>query len=414
MSKKDRQLEAILEELQRLVRRPPSASQGPPVASVALDDDLESEEVKTLSLVEDERDALGEARRRLAEDLRFEHLKERDLKAATWRFVCLAYTDREQNHVRAFLDEHALEVLSLTCFFPVEFLTVQKGVDLFGVRFSPIEVLDVPRFVFGADPDPTVKSAISVPCRGTDYGRMRERALPPAEHALRLLRATLREEQFMPDHQLRFRLGEQYWFDDGATGWTTSPDREWELELDEQLVRRVTSHELSTLPLTGANEVEHRTNLALRWFERAQLAADPNVEVLYLFFALESMIGDKSEGLKASALAVRRAVLGLAVRGGFTHPARIFLLYDEVRSAAVHGEVAPELGRKEVDRFAWDVRRAISEFLSFARTEGLTKRKQVRKALDTDERLNSVLDGLLREDPKLWQQYVDRVRKKTS
>lgn len=70
MSKKDQQPEAILEELQRLVRRSPSASQGRPVASVALGDDFESEEVK--NLVEDARDALVEARNRLTEDLRLE------------------------------------------------------------------------------------------------------------------------------------------------------------------------------------------------------------------------------------------------------------------------------------------------------------------------------------------------------
>ena len=71
-------------------------------------------------------------------------------------------------------------------------------------------------------------------------------------------------------------------------------------------------------------------------------------ELLYLFFALEAMLGDKSEGLKAPALAVRRAIRGLVTRDGFIHPARTYLLYDEVRSAAVHGEEPPEIGQRRL------------------------------------------------------------------
>ena len=103
--------------------------------------------------------------------------------------------------------------------------------------------------------------------------------------------------------------------------WTSPPDEGWDLELDDQLLRHATSQEISTLPRVPGNDVERRLDLALRWFERGQLAADPLEELLYLFFALEAILGDKSEGLKAPALAVRRAILGLVTRDGFIHPA---------------------------------------------------------------------------------------------
>jgi hypothetical protein len=132
------------------------------------------------------------------------------------------------------------------------------------------------------------------------------------------------------------------------------------------------------------------------------LVVDPISKLLYLFFALEAILGDKSEGLKGAGLAVRRALLGLLVNGGFSHPARTFVLYDNVRSAAVHGEEPPQISPKDVDAFAWDVRRAVNEFLRFARRNGLTRRAQVREALDADARRERVIDGLLEQDPELW------------
>jgi hypothetical protein len=99
-------------------------------------------------------------------------------------------------------------------------------------------------------------------------------------------------------------------------------------------------------------------------------------------------------------------MLGLLTSGGSRHPSRTYLLYEDVRSAAVHGEAPPEIGEREVSDFAWDVRRALNEFLEFARREGLTKRAQVRRALDAHERRESVVRGLLRDDPKRWGPYL--------
>jgi hypothetical protein len=115
----------------------------------------------------------------------------------------------------------------------------------------------------------------------------------------------------------------------------------------------------------------------LGWFERSQLATDSLIELLYLFVALEAILGDTSEGLKAPALAIWRAMLGLAASGSFAHPARVYVLYDAVRSAAVHGEQPPEVSPEDVNRFAGDVRRAINEFLGY----GLWGRSLLRWSL---------------------------------
>lgn len=313
-----------------------------------------------------------------------------------------------------FATAHAREPMQRTCFFPVELLTIKQEVELYGVRLLPADAAQPPPMLFGPDPTATMSSVVAVDCSGTNYDNMRRRARIRAERALRLLRATLRENRFLHDSQLRFRLGETVWFDDRASGWRRRPEAGSELELDDELLREATSQEISTLPEVPTNDLERRVDLALQWFERAQLAGDPMIKLLYLFFALESILGDKSESLKAPALAIRRATLGLLASDGFVHPARTYLLYDKVRSTAVHGEEPPAISRKEVDAFAWDVRRALNEFLHYARGEGYTNRAQVRTALDEHPRREGIVKALIKDDPKLWGKYLSPVGEPSS
>jgi hypothetical protein len=128
---------------------------------------------------------------------------------------------------------------------------------------------------------------------------------------------------------------------------------------------------------------------------------------LFLFFALEGILGDKSEGLKAHGLAFRRAMLGIATRGQFVDPNRIFYLYDRVRSAAVHGEHPPELDWRMVGRVAWDVRRALNEYLEYARERGLQKRSRVLRALKDHPDATKLIASLCSKGGPHWQDYLD-------
>lgn len=91
------------------------------------------------------------------------------------------------------------------------------------------------------------------------------------------------------------------------------------------------------------------------WIERAIFTDGPLVALLYRFFALEALLGDKSSGLKGEQLAFRRATFSHAVTGGFRHPETALWLYEEVRNNAVHGESMPDVDEEAADRFASDV-----------------------------------------------------------
>jgi hypothetical protein len=338
---------------------------------------------KALTLVDHQMDALDELEVALARDLRFEHMKEKEIDEAAWDFAVAANRRRDQTHVAAFIEEHAEEPRTLICSFPVEGLTIHRELDLFGVTFTPAEVAEVPEHMFSPVQGP-IGAVVSTDCEGTSATAMKERAREKVEHALRQLRAGLREHHMIPDEQLRFRLGTTYWFSGGGGGWSTRRDEIIDVGLDDKLVELATSTEIARLPAEGGTSTEKAARRALRWFDDALLATEPLKEVLFLFFALEAILGDTSDDLKGESLALRRAVLSHKLNQGFTHPGRIYGLYDKVRSKGVHGGEPLEVSKSEVSKFQWDVRRAINEFLEYAGTEGFTKRGKLLVALDSD------------------------------
>jgi hypothetical protein len=339
-------------------------------------------------------DALEELEAVLAVDLRFEHMKEREIKEAVEDFANAAFVHRDANHIPGFLAKHAEEPQSLVCSFPIEGLTVHREMELFGVTFIPAEEAEIPKHMFGPGQGP-IGAVVSTTCEGTNGTAMKERARKKVDHALRQLRAGLREHRMIPDQQLRFRLGTSYWFEGGGGGWSTRSDQIIDVGLNEELVDLVTSTAIAELPAEGGTNIEKAARRALQWFDDALLATDPLKEVLYLFFALEGILGDKSDKLKGENLALRRALLSHKLDQGFTHPGRIYGLYDEVRSEAVHGGEPLEVSKSEVSNFQWDVRRAINEFLEYARKEGFSKRGKLLAALDSDPARDEIKAGFL-------------------
>ncbi len=382
--------------MQELVRLPVPAELQRTFVLGEIPEDLATPQATTLHLVAIEMEALEWLRLVLPEDVRFEHMSAADVEESTARFVCLAHFRREENHVDAFVAEHARALMQLTCFFPVEDLTVASEISAYGVRFIPASTAPLPARFLAPHPQPPMASVVAVDhCRGTNYERMAERAREIALHGLRVLRAVLREDRFVKDQQLRFRLGEVVWFSDSASGWSAAADRAWGYELSKDALKFASPPPVSSLPATGRSDVEQAANRALWWFEQAQLAVDPLIELLFLFFALEALIGD-TEREKGRRLAIRRAVLGSKTTGHFTHPRRTYLYYGRVRSTAVHGGEPPKVSRDELNKLGWDIRAAINEFLRFASEHRMTERRWVVQALDRDP---------------IWQQVDERFLK---
>jgi len=109
---------------------------------------------------------------------------------------------------------------------------------------------------------------------------------------------------------------------------------------------------------------------------------------------------------RAPVLAFRRAMLGEAVGHGFTHPSATLVLYDEVRSAAVHGGEVPEVTEKVVGQFAWDVREALNEYLAYGADQKFTKQSQLVQALDSHPEHDHMYEWLRENGGEMWAAYL--------
>ena len=347
---------------------------------------------------------------KLDSDPRFEWITPKELDSALWRVVCEArLRPNDLTVADTFLEEHTREPIEETCYFRIEGLTINAEVDIFDVRLLPASTVAVPDHIkafeaidysSGSPPDGSVAA---VPVAGTRGVRMAERGRAGAEHAVRLLRMTLKAHRELDDRSLRFKVSSTVWWMGGGGGRWSMPDRPTRaLPLLADFVSLATSQPVGRLSAAGGNDIEEHARIALGWFERAQLDDDPIPKMLYLFFALEAILGDRSEGLKAEKLALRRAIVGHLTTGSFRHPRRVYTQYEQIRNEAVHGGQPQLVGEKEVVQFSADIRDGINEFLQLAESGGHRSRTELLRLLDDDPARAELAANLYTEDPTLW------------
>ena len=331
---------------------------------------------------------------------RFEHMKTRKLDDELWWFVCAAHLGRT-GIVERFITEFERQPETFLHYFPVEHLVVDAAIQLPGAQLLPAATVPIPSGILAFEPELANRAVVEVEATGTDLKLMMGRARRNAEHALRVLRAILAESREIHDSRLRFVLATTGWRDDSSGTYSDRPLAPTQITT-AMYADLVAGHPVSDLPAQPRNDVEAHAALALRWFERAQMTEDQLTRLLFLFFALEAILGDRSASMKGANLAVRRAMLGFVTTGQFVDPSRIFVYYDEVRSNAVHGDEPVPVTQREVDRFSADIRNAINQFLGFAEAAELTKRKQVRKELLMRSERAELVANLRARDQERW------------
>jgi hypothetical protein len=357
--------------------------------------------------------AMENAKAEVLKDQRLEYLDSREVDDLLWRFIHGCLLDRSHDKVKAFMDEHGREVQEETCYLPIEHLTVTTERQILGVRLLPLSSEEVPspgRPWFKLDKP--VGGLIAVPVTGTKHGLMAARASVTAEHALRVLRVALKlAYPAILDRQVRFRLAGTWTFSEEASGFAVGPDRVYGFSLGDNLPDLFTQ---VVLGLRGdpRSTIERQAVLAVDWINRGLFASERVVALLFHFFALEALLGDKSEGLKGPVIARRRAMLAAAMDTGFLHPHANYFLYENVRSAAVHGELSDEVTEDTVQTFCSDVRTALQQFLGYAAKERFTKKSDLVRSLDNHPKSEELLEWLRENGGPLWDKYFEKLNAK--
>jgi hypothetical protein len=394
-------VEQTLEKLQHTARQK-SAPDVSRHLTWKLPDDLATEDAKFIVLYGAECDLMDQLIAELACDLRFEHLKKP--QKPVLRFIAMASFNRSTNHVPAFIEQYARVVEEHAIVFTTFHLDVRERLEFGGVTLLPLDdelVPDVPELAN----IPDCGGYLMTSCQGTDYGLMAARARQVAHRALGLLRVGMRMEFRYHRRQLRFRLGDTYVIAERLVGWQQRDDIAYPGWLNREVLDRVLDKAVTGIPISPHKTgLMKQAQLALDWIDRSLVASEPLIALLYQFFALEAMLGDKATGLKSYRLAFRRTMLGHLVDGGWPAPESIYWQYDKIRSAAVHGSEAPVISPKAASLFESDVIQTVEQCLTFAAANGLTTRDQVRQALAGHQDVQAVLEHLQARDPK-WANF---------
>lgn len=370
--------------------------------------DTRSESAAELPLTCAHLAAMKVAEDAIATDERFEYLAPAEDLIMEFAADCAA--DRQADHVKAFMERHGRDASEQVCYFGVEFLRVGQASEVAGIRLLPLDDPEIPDTNPLFKMDQSITSFAAVPVTGTDEVQMVARARKLAEHALRVLRVGLRQTSFgLNPQQLRFRLGTSHAFAEGAGGWQMHEDVAYPLDLPPDLTPVLAAAVAGLPPAAAKKSINEKALLAVEWLDRAVFISDPLVATLFRFFALEALLGDASDRLKNGPLALRQMTLSRIATGYFRHPDDTFLQYDQVRSYAVHGEIAPMVTPEQASIFAWAVRDALDQYLNVANEHGFTRRRQLLDLPDGYPGRGELITWIREHGGHEWIEYLDSI-----
>ncbi|SLK12663.1 hypothetical protein SAMN06272721_11728 [Arthrobacter sp. P2b] len=205
--------------------------------------------------------------------------------------------------------------------------------------------------------------------------------------------------------QLRFRLGTSYTFPGELRGWNSRPDSSYDLELSSASLSDIDIDRYNDLDPESRNTLQIKADIAVRWMERARFTGEPVIEVLYLTFALEALLGDTQAGLKSGLIARRQLMLSHIMTGMIPHPDQTIMLYGEVRSKAVHGETAREISSQEAAAFHLAVKNAFDQYLDLASRENIQTQSKLTTLLDKHDEHETLVEWLALNGGPEWAKY---------
>ncbi len=344
----------------------------------------------------------------IAADERFEHLAPAEDMIREFAADCA--TDSHADHAKAFMEHHGRDASERVCYFGVEFLRVDQATEVAGIRLLPLDDAEIPDTNPLFKADQSIASFAALPVTGTNDVLMAARARKLAEHALRVLRISFRQNSLgLNPQQLRFRLGTSHAFAEGGGGWKRHDDEAFPLELPPDMAPILAAPVAGLSPTAAKKGINEKALLAVEWLDRAVFTPDPLVATLFRFFALEALLGKVDDRLKNGPLALRQMTLSRIATGYFRHPDDTFLQYDQVRSHAVHGEIAPRVTPEQAGIFAWAVRDTLDQYLTVANERGFTKRKQLLDLLDGYPGRDELIAWIRERGSDEWIQYLDSI-----
>ena len=334
-------------------------------------------------------------------ELSLEYLKEDELKNALWHFTCeiiagysdYQNTDRLKGEINEFsssilrpLEEY--EVLIPILYLDVKALEIKIG-DVTIKKFDELALQDwgIPSDVFRETAN---KTMAIIPEKGNNPKLICDRARRKADFIIRILQVSLSTDLYTRDENLLFRQEEEYSFY-RKRDTPSSVRRQWQssyefppLVINERLGKSINNFlgNISNI-LEEENfpsKLRERFERALMWIGRSIEEKDPDIKIINLSTALETILTDKSDEKKGETLAYRMLLVNAHVKKPFTDPAKVLWIY-ELRSDIIHGSRIGIASDHEYSTMKFVTIETLRYSLEIIRRDGLKKHKDFIKAI---------------------------------
>ena len=358
----------------------------------------------------------------LSGELILEYLNDRELKEAFWHFTCEIIADYQiykntnklNQKIDAFLlilskPEEDYEVL-----IPILYLDVKDSVFKFGdIIIKKMTALFLEEYGIKKENefqekyfDNIVnKTAAIVQEKGNNPEFVCKRARRKADFVIRILQVSLSTNRSIRNENMLFEQGEFIFFK--KKGIPSSVNGRFERSYEPSLTVIDKNYDTSINKfLSNIPELLEEENLPLKfrelfvraliWIGRGIEEEDPDIKIINLSTALETILTTLKDGMKGETLASRMLLLNTIVDKGFIHPANVLRIY-ELRSKIVHGS---ELGIASNGEYLTMLHVAIETLINsieVIRSKGLKSHNKFIATLESQDKREQVINWLKKQ-----------------
>jgi hypothetical protein len=355
----------------------------------------------------------------LRDELSLEYLKDNELKNALWHFTCeiiagysdYRNTDRLKEKINEFsssmlrpLEEY--EVLIPILYLDVKAVEIKIG-DVTIKKFDELALQDwgIQSDVFRETANKTMAIILE---KGNNPKLICDRARRKADFIIRILQVSLSTDLYIHDNNLLFKQDEYMFYRKKDT--PSSVRRQWHnryefppLVIDERLEKSINNFLCNISDILEEEkyppELRERFERALMWIGRSIEEEDPDIKIINLSTALETILTNKSDGKKGETLAYRMLLLNAHVKRPFIDPAKVLWIY-ELRSNIIHGSQIEIASDHEYSTMKFVAIETLRYSLELIHKLGLKDHNNFIKAIKSYNESKTILDWLKEQGDK--------------
>ena len=262
------------------------------------------------------------------------------------------------------------------------------------------------------------RSAAVILERGNNPRLICNRAREKTNFIIRVLQVALTTNRFIHDEETLFKTSEWvvYKRNGVVQAWWKGGYKPLLRELDKSLERNINSflENVSDVLIEGKLPPRLRKCFlrALAWIGKSIAEENPDLKIVYLSTALESILSTRDDKKKGETLAYRMLLLNVFLGKTFAHPARILWIY-ELRSRIIHGSEISVASRREY----LTMRRVARNTMKYAievikKTSAKNKKRFIQAIESQEENVKKILDWLNKQGDEYSNSIKEHMKKR--